>query len=343
MIPRPLRLLVMHVSTRCDQACAHCSIWRGSQAPPKDWGVEKRLAVIQEAQTLGARAVLFTGGEPLLCDHIETLARETRRLGLTVQIATNGLGLQRSASWLATLVDELYVSLEGPQDVHDSIRGRGMFMRLHDSLRALTAWDVRPRLIARSVVSERNADVIDRTVDAARDLGFDGLSYLPIDLSSDAFGGPAEARAELRPTAPRIKALRQAIDRMQALGHLGGFVLEDAEKLSALADGFESADGPAKAPRCNAPEWSAVVEADGAVRPCFFQPATGNAVSGLASSRASAGYVAALRGLGAGNRICASCVCPKYVPRGLDLLRGRVGRALGWMTPHAALRAGSRA
>jgi MoaA/NifB/PqqE/SkfB family radical SAM enzyme len=343
MTPRRLRLLVMHVSSRCDQACAHCSIWKGNATAPSDWGVEKRLAAIQEAQTIGARAVLFTGGEPLLCDHIETLVRGARGLALTVQIATNGLGLQRSAAWVASLVDELYISLDGPEDVHDAIRGRGMFARLRDSLRTLAHLAVRPRLIARSVVSERNADEIESTVAAARQLEFDALSFLPVDLTSDAFGGPGSDRAELRPTAAQIDGLRQAIDRMQAARLLGGFVIEDAAKLGALVARLDSGARPAPAPECNAPEWSTVVEADGAIRPCFFQPAIGNADSGLASSRLSAGYVASLRGLGEGNRICVSCVCPKYVPHGFDLLRRRVGRALGRALPHAVLGAGSPA
>jgi hypothetical protein len=34
------------------------------------------------------------------------------------------------------------------------------------------------------------------------------------------------------------------------------------------------------APRCNAPWVSAVVETDGAVRPCFFQQAIGNLADG---------------------------------------------------------------
>jgi MoaA/NifB/PqqE/SkfB family radical SAM enzyme len=343
MKPRRLRLLVMHVSSRCDQACAHCSIWKGNTTAPTEWGLEKRLAVLHEAQDLGARSVLFTGGEPLLCDHIETLVRGARGLGLTVQIATNGLGLKRSAPWLGSVVDELYVSLEGPHEVHDALRGRGMFERLRDSLSALTGLGVRPRLIARSVVNDRNADAIEGTVEAARELGFDAISFLPLDVSSDAFGGRPSERTELGPTAPRVKALRQAIERLQAGGWLGGFVIEDVAKLRSLAARFESIDHPAPAPACNAPEWSTVVEADGSVRPCFFQPAIGSAESGVGASRRSAGYVDALRGLGAGNRICASCVCPKYLPSGIDLLRRRVGRALRRALPAGSLRAGSPA
>src|SRR5690349_11369688 len=101
----------MHVSTRCDQTCAHCSIWRGERRPSIEWAMSERLSAIRLSREMGAESILFTGGEPLLCDHLEALARCARDLGLSVRIATNGLALSRSATWLAGVVDELYVSL----------------------------------------------------------------------------------------------------------------------------------------------------------------------------------------------------------------------------------------
>ena len=88
MAPRDLRLLVMHVSSRCDQACAHCSIWK-TKGKGEALGSEDRLRVLSEARSLGAQSVLFTGGEPFLCDHLEALCIAARRLGLSVQIATD--------------------------------------------------------------------------------------------------------------------------------------------------------------------------------------------------------------------------------------------------------------
>ena len=174
MKPRDLRLLVMHVSTRCDQACAHCSIWKSNGRTRAALGCDERLALIEEAKALGARSILFTGGEPLLCDHIEALARGAKGLGLSVQIATNGLGLRRAAKWLDA-VDEVYVSVEGPPAVHDAIRGLSMFSRLRGSLGAVLSLARRPRLVGRSVVSSRNAALLEDTVAAARSLGLDGL------------------------------------------------------------------------------------------------------------------------------------------------------------------------
>ena len=331
MKPRDLRLLVMHVSTRCDQTCAHCSIWASKGRSPESLGREERLALIDEARSLGARAILFTGGEPFLCDHLESLARSARGLGLSVQIATNGLSLGRAASWLGGVVDEVYVSVEGPEAIHDSIRGASMFARLQASIAVVRALPTRPRLIGRSVISSGNAAVLDATAGAARSLGLDGISFLAADSTSDAFGGEPASRHLLRPGGPEVAAMREAIARLDAAGDLGRFVSEDAKKLARMAADFLAGDAGRRAPACNAPEWSSVVEADGALRPCFFQPEVSRVGRGdsLAAARRSAAYASALRELGPGHPICAACVCPKHTAAGLGGVKDRLRAVLG--------------
>jgi len=220
-----------------------------------------------------------------------------------------------------------------------------MFARLRESITGVRAAAKRPRLIGRSVISSRNAAILDETVAAARSLGLDGISFLSVDSTSDAFGGESSARRFLRPGAAEAAAMLAGISRLEAAGDLGRFVLEDARKLTWMAADFLAGEAGARASACNAPEWSSVVEVDGALRPCFFQPkvsSVGRGVS-LSGSRGSAAYGAALRGLGPGNPICAACVCPKHVPVGVGAVRARVRAALGRVLAAGSERPGARA
>lgn len=344
MKPRDLGLLVLHVSSRCDQTCAHCSIWKGTARGGMEMGREAREAVILEAHALGARAVLLTGGEPLLCDHIEPLARRARDLGLSVQIATNGLGLARAGEWLVKFVDELYVSFEGPELVYDGLRGRGMFARLAASVAAIAGKPRRPRLVARAVISSRNAAMLFETTASARSLGFDAVSFLAVDTTSGAFGGDPANRSSLALGSDDVALLHGSIDRLASAGELGRFVMEDEGKMRSLAAFLEAGRSSPRTPRCNAPEWSSVVEVDGGVRPCFFQPVASNIRDQtLRGARDSEGYREALQRLGPGNPICASCVCPKHVPSGPGLIADRVKALLGRVLPGTSSRAGSPA
>jgi hypothetical protein len=104
------------------------------------------------------------------------------------------------------------------------------------------------------------------------------------------------------------------VDRLEAEGGLtDGFVLESARKLRAIGAHLR-ASGGAEAfsrPACDAPWWSSVVEADGAVRPCFFHAPVGDARGGLSRLRRSAAYETALARISGPNATCDRCVCPK--------------------------------
>jgi len=58
----------------------------------------------------------------------------------------------------------------------------------------------------------------------------------------------------------------------------GGYIAESPDKLLRIARHFRAHLGLDRdeSPQCNAPWTSAVVEADGTVRPCFFHRAIGN-------------------------------------------------------------------
>jgi MoaA/NifB/PqqE/SkfB family radical SAM enzyme len=175
----------------------------------------------------------------------------------------------------------------------------------------------------RSTVQKNNFRELPRTVDAARDLGLDSISFLAVDATSAAFnhedGWKENDQARVLLTANEVGELSGLLDRMSieyAEEFRMGFIQESPEKMRRIVRHFRSALGEAEAiaPRCNAPWVSAVVESDGAVRPCFFHPVIGNihersladVVNGEAALRFRAGLDIER------NEICRRCVCSLY-------------------------------
>jgi len=311
--PWSLRLLVLAVSDRCDQRCVHCQIWMGGGGSPALTLVE-RLAIVDDALTAGAREALLTGGEPLLSPDLWPIAARLRAAGARVMLATNGMLLAFHAAAVAASFDELYVSLDGGSPTtHDGLRGVPAFERLAAGLRALRALPRRPRLVARSTLHGGNAHEIEAIVTAAREMGFDQVSFLPLDASSDAFGGDPAARRPLVPSPATLDALEAGIRRLEAAGVLGGFVAEDGHGMRRVARHLRAGAGLGafERPACDAPWWSSVVDADGRVRPCFFHEPVGEAKGSLSALRGSAAYRAALARVRARNTTCERCVCPK--------------------------------
>lgn len=114
---RPL-LAGVKLTHRCNLRCPACPFWR---RPGPDMPFEKVLAALDTVYRAGARLVIFEGGEPFLWRDgertVEDLVRACRGRFFSVGITTNGtLPLQTSA-------DRVWVSIDGPRQVHDSYRG----------------------------------------------------------------------------------------------------------------------------------------------------------------------------------------------------------------------------
>lgn len=318
--PGRLDLLVLAVADRCDQRCLHCQIWQGGGAG-EHLTLGERLRVVDEALEAGAREALLTGGEPLLSADLWPLAERLRAGGARLMLASNGMLLERYAERVGALFAEVYLSLDGAPATHDVARGVPAFARLQAGVRALRMVSPRVRVTTRTTLHALNIGEVEEIVAAAGCLGADHASFLPLDAASDAFGGDPAARSALVPGAAQVAAFEAAIARLQKGGALGGFVLEPAARLRAIARHLRASGGEGRheRPRCDAPWWSVVVEADGRLRPCFFHETAGDVRAGLTEVRASESYRARLRTLRAPNAVCERCVCPKW--------RGPEGRA----------------
>ena len=113
-------------------------------------------------------------------------------------------------------------------------------------------------------------------------MALDGISFLPADMSSSAFGRerPSQSQA-LALDAKEVAELQDVVE--QTIEHCredfeSGFVAESPDKLRRIAQYYAAIAGTGAFPAvsCNAPYMSVVVEADGAVRPCFFHEPVGN-------------------------------------------------------------------
>jgi MoaA/NifB/PqqE/SkfB family radical SAM enzyme len=177
-------------------------------------------------------------------------------------------------------------------------------------------------ITGRCTVQRLNFRHLRATAAAARELGFDRLSFLAADVSTDAFNRPlpwapgrvaevALAAAEL----PELAAELDALERERPEDFASGFLLESPDKLRRRLYDYYAAlcgQGDFPANRCNAPWVSTVIEADGTVRPCFFQPPLGNLrqAESLAAVLDSPPARAWRRGLDvATDPICRKCVC----------------------------------
>jgi MoaA/NifB/PqqE/SkfB family radical SAM enzyme len=123
-------LLGMEVTTRCNSSCGRCFARAGKDGA-QELSIGTAAAIASEGRELGYRNLHLTGGEPLLWAPLFDLIGQAAALGYeSVFINTNGTLLTRDAAErLAAFGGRvtLSISLQGPEELHDRVRGGGSY------------------------------------------------------------------------------------------------------------------------------------------------------------------------------------------------------------------------
>jgi MoaA/NifB/PqqE/SkfB family radical SAM enzyme len=312
-----LPVLILSPHSRCNCRCVMCDIWKTTDA--REIAAADLERHIGSIERLGVEWVVFTGGEPLMHSDLFRLCAILRSRGIRITILSTGLLLERHASAIVENVGDVIVSLDGPPEIHDRVRRvPGAFQMLRTGIGAIRTRSTGFPITARCTVQKSNCHYLGATVDAARELGLDSISFLAADLTSEAFNRPdgwtAERQSGIALTSPDLIALENQIQALIASGQCGKFVAESPRKLQRIADHFGAYLGRSEetAPICNAPWVSAVVETDGTVRPCFFHRPVGTLEGGndLIDIINGPRAMAFRAGLDvASNPVCRRCVC----------------------------------
>lgn len=131
-----------HITNHCNLCCEHC-LFAAGPACGESLSRSQLDSALSQARSLGCRLFLFTGGEPFIyadfCDILTGLLADPAN---QVVVLTNGLLLEKNLPTLAGVDParlHFQVSVDGLQESHDRIRGKGAFQWLMSNLDLLAA------------------------------------------------------------------------------------------------------------------------------------------------------------------------------------------------------------
>lgn len=135
---KSLYYLTINVTNRCNLFCKHCYASSGKSSE-KDLEFSYIKKSVNEAKKMGLKAVLITGGEPLLRRDLNKIFKFIKSKKLKLFLATNSLLINGSnIRVIKKFVDKVNISLDGSPSVHDLIRGKiGAFREVEKKLREL--------------------------------------------------------------------------------------------------------------------------------------------------------------------------------------------------------------
>lgn len=282
---KALPVVVLMPHSACNCRCVMCDIWKDNknlkQLTEKD--VEGLLSSFRK---LGTQQVLMSGGEALLNPNFFRFCEILKQENIRITLLSTGLTLKKNAEQLLTHVNDIIVSLDGDEATHNYIRNiPGAFALLKEGVLHLKSLKPDFRITARTVIHKINFRNWPSLIRAAKEMQLDQVSFLPADVSSHAFNREVlwsnQRQHEILPDEnelPELKLLVDTIIHDFRNEFETGFIAEQPGKLKKIYEYYAAFYGQNPFPfkKCNAPWVSAVIEADGTVRPCFFHEAMGN-------------------------------------------------------------------
>ena len=123
-------VVVWNVCGHCNLRCPHCYAAAGLRPTRTDLSTKEALGLIDDLAGVGVRAVIFSGGEPLLRPDLFVLIARARDRGLKPLLSSNGVLLDAACARALARTGVRYVgvSLDGLAALNDAYRGmKGAF------------------------------------------------------------------------------------------------------------------------------------------------------------------------------------------------------------------------
>lgn len=241
----PPETISLFLTYWCNLHCEMCGQW-GKRGASLGYSrdvlrtsleVEMCLKLIDEVSVFSPTITLF-GGEPLLYKGWERIAGYATKRGLRCNLITNGTLLLRNdnvSKLIESGVKEVIFSLDGPDTVHDEIRGRkGIFRSAYKGLAYLREMKDSgslkfPVLNINSAIFEKNYMHFPDMIKIAERLGAATITFHHLIFTNDAI----------------YKAHNYIFEGLYGIRSLdwGGFVRDDLPNIdtSLLLQGMEEA------------------------------------------------------------------------------------------------------
>lgn len=279
----PIVILMPHSACNCQ--CVMCDIWKDNKKL-KQLTEKDITGLLSTLKKFGTQQVVMSGGEALLNPNFFRFCEILQAEKIKVTLLSTGLTIKRQASELVRLVNDIIVSLDGDQQTHDAIRNiPGAFNKLKEGVQCIKSIDPQYKITGRTVIHRHNFRNWESIIGSAKELGFNQISFLPADVSSNAFNRKvaweAEKQNEILLSEHELIEMQAIIDRLLDKYNedfRSKFIAEPPEKIQKIFAYYAAFYGlnPFPYKKCNAPWVSTVIEADGAVKPCFFHQTIGN-------------------------------------------------------------------
>lgn len=183
--------IVLGVNNVCNLHCKMCDV--GTQSLESNFAqnlvgtrpINMPLSLItkvidETAKYYPKSKLAYAFTEPLVYPHLIESLNYAKRKKVQTTITTNALTLKNKAALIANSnVSELYISLDGPQDIHNKIRGHNKsFQKAIEGIEILNESPIKPKIIVICAITEWNIGHLQELIKSLKHLDIAELAFM---------------------------------------------------------------------------------------------------------------------------------------------------------------------
>jgi MoaA/NifB/PqqE/SkfB family radical SAM enzyme len=269
-------LVTKHCNLRC-RMCDYPEFYPKHQEMPS----AQIRQIIEEAKMLGAEYLELSGGEPMMRGDIFEIISYAKSLGFTVLMVSNGIliGPAEAERFVKTGLSFISISMEGPEPVHDHIRGSGNFQKSLNAIKNLVRFQgTEPyfKVGAGITLSKYNYQfIVPFSQYLLEEVGIQVISINPFLDDMLAEKNRSSRTEEFNITPDLIPGLTAEINQLIKYAACTGYELPAANYLQRIPEYF-SGHKPIPPGGCHLPEKFCGISTDGRVHACWKNPPVGH-------------------------------------------------------------------
>ncbi|MBI5375785.1 MAG: radical SAM protein [Candidatus Schekmanbacteria bacterium] len=160
-----LRYLELQITDRCNLACRHCYL---GEPKGKELTIQNIKDVFTQFEELQGLRMIVSGGEPMLHRDFAIINEEIKGRAFRAILLTNGTIINEEKARNLNF-QEVQISLDGLEEAHDHLRGKGNFKKAVKAAKILIEMGI--DVSAATMITKMNANDFEPLEAMLKDMG----------------------------------------------------------------------------------------------------------------------------------------------------------------------------
>lgn len=258
-----LKEIIISVTNRCNLRCRMCQI---PLVNNKEMTTEELKRLIEDIPNLYPETIVFSGGEPLLREDVFDLISLANKRKINVCLTSNGTLIDEEIAKKLSLsgITVINISIEGNEEIHDYLRGKGTFRKAIKALENLSRYKIETTIA--TVVCRQNYISLPYIMDLAYQFGVTTVKFQPFN---EIFLIEKEKKEEFFGGLEDLEKLRSVMKELIELSQKYKIATNPIDYLNAIPDYLCRLKTFYKNNSCLALWRSCPISTEGDVYPCW--------------------------------------------------------------------------